>query len=70
MTTEIKSWQIIGDKLSLVNSSLPKAGKKEKDHLEKWIKSNPEILGSDIAIIGEQVPTNSGPLDFLGIDST
>ncbi|HHY70235.1 MAG TPA: DUF91 domain-containing protein, partial [Thermoanaerobacterales bacterium] len=29
---------------------------------------NPEILGTDIAIIGRQVTTRSGPLDLLGID--
>ena len=36
--------------------------------MEEWIKSNPQILGTDIAIIGEQIFTKSGPLDFLGID--
>lgn len=57
-------------KLVPVNSSLLNSGKKEKDHLEQWIKSNPAILGNDIAIIGEQIQTASGPLDFLGIDSS
>jgi hypothetical protein len=33
------------------------------------IKTNSEILGKDIVIIGEQVTTKSGPADFLGIDS-
>lgn len=37
--------------------------------MEEWIKSNSEILGNDIAIIGQQVQTKSGPLDFLGIDN-
>lgn len=46
-----------------------KKKKKEKDDLENWIKTNPEILGKDIFIIGEQVKTKSGPLDFLGIDN-
>ncbi len=54
----------------LVKSTLPEAGHKEKDDLEQWIKSNPSILGDDIAIIGEQVLTTSGPMDFLAIDST
>lgn len=70
MASEIKTWQIVGDKLIPVKSSLPEAGRKEKDHLEQWIKSNPSILGEDIAIIGEQVQTASGPMDFLGIDSS
>ena len=43
---------------------------RRKDDLEQWIKSNPEILGDDIVVIGEQVPTSSGPLDFLGIDTS
>jgi Predicted nuclease of the RecB family len=69
MASEIKSWQIIDGKLVALESSLVNDGKKEKDHLEQWIKSNPQILGDDIVIIGEQVQTISGPLDFLGIDN-
>jgi len=68
MATEIKTWQIVNGKLTAVSSSLVDNGRKERDDLEQWIKSNPEILGNDIAIIGEQVQTKSGPLDFLGID--
>ena len=48
---------------------MPENNCKEREDLERWIKSNPEILGDDIAIIGEQVQTKSGPLDFLGIDN-
>jgi len=70
MATEIKTWQIIEGKLTHVNSSLVESKRKEKEDLEQWIKSNPEILGEDIAIIGQQVQTKSGPLDFLGIDSS
>ncbi|MPR32484.1 endonuclease NucS domain-containing protein [Salmonirosea aquatica] len=68
MATEIKTWQIVDGKLTHVSSSLTENGRKEKDDLEQWIKSNPEILGNEIAIIGQQVYTKSGPLDFLGID--
>lgn len=70
MASEIKSWQIIDGKLVSLESSLVNDGKKEKDHLEQWIRSNPQILGDDIVIIGEQVQTSSGPLDFLGIDNS
>jgi hypothetical protein len=70
MSSEIKTWQIINGKLEEIKTSLQDVGKKEKDHLEQWIKTNPKILGTDIAIIGEQVPTSSGPVDFLGIDSS
>ena len=37
--------------------------------LENWIKTKPDILGTDILIIGQQVYTKSGPLDFLAIDN-
>lgn len=69
MASQIKSWQIIDGKLVPLQSSLANDGKKERDDLEQWIKSNPQILGDDIAVIGEQVYTSSGPLDFLGIDN-
>ena len=70
MATEIQTWQIIDGKLTAVSNSLVENGRKEREHLEEWIKSNPQILGTDIAIIGEQVYTKSGPLDFIGIDSS
>jgi hypothetical protein len=70
MATEIKSWQIQNGKLVPIISSLVAENKKEKDDLEQWIKSNPRILGEDIAIIGEQVQTSSGAMDFLGIDTS
>jgi hypothetical protein len=70
MASEIKSWQIVDGKLVPLESSLVNDGKKERDHLEQWIKSNPQILGEDIVVIGEQVQTSSGPLDFLGIDNS
>ena len=69
MAMEIQSWQIIDGKLVQIKSSMVDEKKKEKDHLEQWLKTNPEILGNDIAIIGEQVYTKSGPLDLLGIDN-
>lgn len=68
MTTEIKVWEISNRKLKSLETSMEETGRKEKEDLEQWIKSNPDILGQDILIIGEQVYTKSGPLDFLGID--
>ncbi len=64
MATEIKTWEINDGKLKQVKSNLAESGRKESEHLEKWIKTKPEILGTDILIIGEQVYTKSGPLDF------
>ena len=70
MASEIKSWIISDGTLTPIQSTLTEHGRKEKDDLEKWIKSNPSVLGSDIAIIGEQIQTKSGPVDFLGIDNS
>lgn len=69
MGTEIKTWEIIDGKLIPKKTTLAENDRKEAEHLENWIKTKPEILGSDILIIGEQVYTKSGPLDFLGIDN-
>lgn len=69
MSTEIKTWEIVNDELVMVSSCMTENDRKEREHLEKWIKTKPEILGSDILIIGEQVYTKSGILDFLGIDN-
>lgn len=70
MASEIKSWQIVDGKLVPVQSSLSASGRRERDDLEAWIRSDPTILGDDILIIGEQVQTASGPLDFLAVDSS
>ena len=68
MATEIRTWEIIENELKEIESSLSDNHRHEKEDLEKWIKTNPQILGSDILIIGEQIYTKSGPMDFLGID--
>ena len=69
MATEIKTWEIIDGKLNSIDTTLAENGRKETEHLESWIKTKPEILGNDILIIGEQVYTKSGPLDFLAVDN-
>jgi len=70
MATEIKTWEIIDGNLKSIDTTLAENGRKETEHLEKWIKTQTDILGKDILIIGEQVYTKSGPLDFLAIDNT
>ena len=70
MGTEIRTWQIENGSLKSINSRLQDNGRTEPYDLEPWIKSNPEILGSDIAIIGRQISSKSGPIDLLGIDSS
>jgi len=70
MAIEIKVWQIVDGNLEPIEVSMTQAGRREQEDLEKWIKTNPTILGDDILIIGEQVQTKSGPADFLGIDKS
>ncbi len=69
MAKEIQTWEIIDNQLTQIDTTLAENGRKEKDDLEVWLKTKPEIIGNDILIIGEQVYTKSGPLDFLGIDN-
>jgi len=68
MSTEIRTWQIVNGNLEPIDTSLGKEGRTEPYDLEPWIASNPSIIGSDIAIIGRQVMSKSGPIDLLGID--
>jgi len=67
MATEIKVWQITKDKLELIETTLKEGEQKEED-LQRWLREEPSILGEDILIIGEQVSTRAGKMDFLGID--
>jgi len=69
MGTEIKTWQIIDGKLTPIENNLKDEGRLEYD-LETWLVSNPELIGTDIMLIGEQVNTKSGPIDLLGIDKS
>ncbi len=70
MATEIRTWQIVDGKLEPIDTSLESQGRTEPYDLEPWIASNPGIIGSDIAIIGRQVMSKSGPIDLLGIDKS
>ncbi|MBG0765440.1 MAG: DUF91 domain-containing protein [Tissierellales bacterium] len=69
MATEIKTWEIINGELKEITTTMIETGRKEKDDLEKWLKTEPSIIGENIKIIGEQVSTDSGPLDYLAIDN-
>lgn len=68
VVAQIRTWQITDDKLRLIDTNLAEQGRREAEHLESWIESEPSILGNDIVLIGRQVRTQSGPLDLLGID--
>ncbi len=64
----IKTWQVVDDTLHPLQSSLATSNRTEMYDLEAWIASTPAIVSTDIAIIGRQVSTKSGPLDLLAID--
>jgi len=68
MGTEIKFWQISNGKLTAISTNLRNEGRTEPYDLEPWLQSNPSVLGADIALIGRQVMTKSGPIDLLAID--
>ncbi|GAB4240059.1 MAG: hypothetical protein Kow00109_15090 [Acidobacteriota bacterium] len=68
MATEIRVWQVQHGQLEPVVASLQQEGRLEVGDLEKWIRSQPVLLGEDLAIVGEQVQTRSGPMDFLALD--
>lgn len=70
MGTEIKTWQIIDGKLASIATDLKNEGRTEPYDLEPWLASNPEIIGTDVMIIGRQVMTRSGSIDLLGIDES
>jgi hypothetical protein len=69
MGTEIKTWELTDGKLTSATTDLVNQGRFEQD-LETWLVSNPEIIGTDIMLIGRQVNTKSGPIDILGVDKS
>lgn len=69
MSTEIRTWQVVGGELQALDETLVDAGRKETTDLEAWIASNPAIVSTDMTLIGRQVITKGGPLDLLGIDN-
>lgn len=64
MTIEFGLWRIEGDDYTLV----PKTD--DESRLEELLVEDPNLLGSDILIVGQQVYTASGKqLDLLGVDA-
>ena len=68
MATEIKAWEIVGNQLKQLKTSLANEGKTEALDLEEWIASDSSIIRPGLKVIGRQVITWSGPLDLLAID--
>lgn len=65
MAMNMTVWRIRDEKLE----SLPKGKLNQEERLERWVASDPGLLGLDICIIGRQVRTAyGGRIDLLGID--
>ena len=43
MGTEIRTWEIIDDKLTSIDTTLAENNRRETEHLEKWLKTQPKI---------------------------
>ncbi|MCY3410517.1 MAG: DUF91 domain-containing protein [Candidatus Heimdallarchaeota archaeon] len=64
---DVKLWQLDGENAKELN---PTKIPKEFD-FENWIENSPELIQSDIQIIGRQVNiTNMGFIDLLGVDNS
>lgn len=69
MATEIKIWEIVGNKIAPLKEASLADSHRESD-LETWITEKPEILGEDLLVIDRQreVP-GVGRLDLLCVDA-
>ena len=66
MTDELKIWALRdGNEVDAVESV---SGVKLEDILEATLVSQPEMLERGLDLVGRQTPTESGPLDLLGVD--
>ena len=67
MTDEIKIWSI--DSSSKVVEPIQQTDWNETEgSLEDVLVKNPDMLMPGLTLVGRQTPTDTGPLDLLGID--
>ena len=67
MTDELKIWALRdGNEVGVVESV---SGVALEDILEATLVSRPEMLENGLHLVGRQTPTESGPLDLLGVDA-
>ena len=67
MTDELKIWALHdGNEVEAVESV---SGVKLEDILEATLVRRPEMLEGGLHVVGRQTPTESGPLDLLGVDA-
>ncbi len=70
MATQIKVWEISGDRLTSV-AEVAFADSHREDELENWIVQCPDVLGENLLIIARQLEISGvGRLDLLCMDST
>lgn len=62
---DIQIWSINGNEATELNQ----ASQMESENLlENVLVNNPSLLMDDLILVGRQTPTDSGPLDLLGVD--
>ena len=59
--TEVRTWQIVDGKLMPVQTALKNEARTEPYDLEPWIASQPDIVSTDLLIVGRQVQTRRAP---------
>ena len=47
MATEIKTWEIVNGESKEITTTMIENGRKEKEDLEKWLKTETSIIGDD-----------------------
>ena len=67
MADELKMWAL-GEE-SAVEAVDSVSGLKLEDILEETLVQRPEMLEEGLHLVGRQTPTESGPLDLLGVDA-
>ena len=65
MATRMSLWKLNADGSASVVDEERLA---TEEQIESAVESAPELLGTDVLIVGRQTQTPSGPLDLLAID--
>lgn len=66
MSFGINLWQVQGQSLQEIQCNILD----DEQRLEDWVVADPTLLGTDLLLIGRQIPTiNRGRIDLLAIDS-
>ena len=67
---KIQLWAVDADQSALQASQVEAVNNTETEEvLEDLLVASPDLLMSNLTLIGRQLPTGGGPLDLIGIDS-